>query len=1232
MSEDRFGRMVTFYSFTGGTGRTMALANIAWILAAAGRRVLVTDWNFEAPALHRYFRPFLRPEDVELATGVADLVRGYEWDFARGAAEWKRHTQVEPHVIAIDWEFPGDGCLHLLSAGRQDRLYAPTLSAMNWDEFYERYEGGRFLDELRAEMRRGYDYTLVDSRSGWNEVADICTIQLPDVLVNCFTLSAQGIEGAAEIAASVRYRYGGREIRILPVPTRVDTAEQEKAEIGRMIAMSRLAGLPSRLSELEREDYWRAVELPHRPYYAFEEILATFGDRPGTVSSLLSAYEALTHHITDGAVSRLAPVNDPLRAHTLARFTRRSAVVEEELSLAYVPADQIWAEWIERLLMSAGVRVHDAPLDTAERSTRQASHEARLLLIVSAASADTQAMLVPRKRDDSRSVLAVYVDEVRTLPGLTTSASAFVAGLDADAAMVRILRLVGRTGAALPLVRRQLGRRFPGRPPEIVELPERNPRFTGREAELRRIRAYLHAHTEADASRRPVPVLLHGMGGVGKTQVALEYAHRFKNAYDAVWWFGPDKASDPALTDIGPPTPKSPYAPWLVVCDDAEDLDEVTSRLPPGAGHLLFTSRGTPWQDLVHTNRIEVFSRRESIQHLRRFVPAIDARQADRLAALLGDLPLALDGAGAWLAETGTRVEDYARQVERDGVTGVEQTWARSLDRLRKSNPTAHRLLQLCAVLAPCVGLDVIYADEFAAALARDDPAVADRPYRAQLVQKINRLALVRLDVGRRELHIHRLLQHLLRSQLDGEGLADAQHQVHGVLSRLRPPAGVDDPTTWAWFDLLWPHLDHCDAARCPDEPVRELILDQLRHDLARGALADAYALAVRTEAAWRESGVIHQRQALRLRDLLGRITRDLGRADAAHTIHAEVLAEQRAQIGPGDPDTLSTACALGTDLRALGRYTIAIELDRETHAACLESHGADHPVTLTAAHGLAASHRAAGDFRTARLHDERGYELRGQILGESHPLTLASGGNLGRDMREAGDYAGSVALLRLIRRAFEEAFGSTALPALVSSANLGVSLRCAGHADLAAPFLDEAYEGLNEQLGPANPATLSCRLSRAVNLLSLGHVGSAVTELTQVHLAYESSLGPRHPYALASVNNRGVASRAAGDRALARSLLNEAHIGTRGVLGPKHPHTLAVRLNLAALHADDGQREEASRLARACAEDTAGVLGPEHPDTLRCEDAVALMAEHVEDFGALALDQLRTIDPHPAW
>ncbi|MEV0718407.1 hypothetical protein [Asanoa sp. NPDC050611] len=371
MTNSRHGTVTTFYSFTGGTGRTMALANVAWILAANGHRVLAADWHFESPGLHRYFRPFIRSEALDHAPGVSDLIRGYEWEVMRRGsplpqAELERLADVTAHAIALDWEFPGGGCLHLLPTGSQDRTYVAILGSMDWDEFYEERDGGRFFDAMRSGMRDRYDYALIDSRNGWNEVADICTIQLPDVLVSCFQLSQQGIEGAVESASAVRYQDAEREIRILPVPTRVDLAEQEKAQIGRLIARQRLAGLPKGMAEHERERYWRDVEVPHCPYYSFEEILAPFGDRPDMASPLLHAYEAVARHISAGTVDHLPPMNDSLRARTLARFTRRAAVAEEEVALSYAPADQVWAEWVERLLASVGIRVHDVPEGTAE--------------------------------------------------------------------------------------------------------------------------------------------------------------------------------------------------------------------------------------------------------------------------------------------------------------------------------------------------------------------------------------------------------------------------------------------------------------------------------------------------------------------------------------------------------------------------------------------------------------------------------------------------------------------------------------------------------------------------------------------------------------------------------------------------------------------------------------------------------------------------------------------------
>ncbi|WP_214111004.1 tyrosine-protein kinase family protein [Acrocarpospora catenulata] len=219
MTEDRDGRIITFYSFKGGAGRTMTLANTAWILAANGKRVLVVDWDLESPGLHKFFRPFLKSTDIATTQGVIELISDYCWSATRQVqrpADWHReYARVGVHTVSIEWEhFPGDGAIDFLSCGRQNRDYSALVSDFDWDNFYRRLGGGQFLDALRDDMRRNYDYVLIDSRSGLSDIADICTVHLPDILVVCFTLSDQSIEGAAGIATQIADRYPDRGIRI----------------------------------------------------------------------------------------------------------------------------------------------------------------------------------------------------------------------------------------------------------------------------------------------------------------------------------------------------------------------------------------------------------------------------------------------------------------------------------------------------------------------------------------------------------------------------------------------------------------------------------------------------------------------------------------------------------------------------------------------------------------------------------------------------------------------------------------------------------------------------------------------------------------------------------------------------------------------------------------------------------------------------------------------------------
>jgi MinD-like ATPase involved in chromosome partitioning or flagellar assembly len=329
------GEIITFYSYKGGTGRTMAMANVAWILAAAGNRVLMVDWDLEAPGLHRYFYPFLRDKELVTSTGVMDIVMDFmvqamtppssEQD--RDKTWYLQYADVLRHAVSIDWDF-GKGQLDLLPAGRQNASYATQVNSFNWDNFYERLGGGTFLEALRASMLREYEYVLIDSRTGVSDTSGICTVQLPDKIVVCFTLNRQSIEGAASVAHSIveaRARAGRLGTQVFPVPTRVEKAETLRLDAARAASRARFDGLLSHLPEDARQRYWDETEIAYQPFYAYEEVLASFGDASPRVGSLLHTMHRLAARLVgQSEIEWQAPPAEK-RAQVLAQYGWPSA-------------------------------------------------------------------------------------------------------------------------------------------------------------------------------------------------------------------------------------------------------------------------------------------------------------------------------------------------------------------------------------------------------------------------------------------------------------------------------------------------------------------------------------------------------------------------------------------------------------------------------------------------------------------------------------------------------------------------------------------------------------------------------------------------------------------------------------------------------------------------------------------------------------------------------------------
>jgi cellulose biosynthesis protein BcsQ len=332
---ERNGKLITFYSYKGGTGRSMALANVAWILASHGKQVLVIDWDLEAPGLHRYFHPFLVDPDLTSTEGLIDFV----WDFCmesvtpaqdaseRGAARLEKAADLMPYTIGLDYEF-GEGCLDFIPAGRQGPAYASRVNSFNWENFYNRLGGGILLEEVRRQLKRNYDFILIDSRTGVSDTSGICTIQLPDQLVVCFTCNNQSIIGSTAIVESAleqRERAGRKAdepLQVFPVLMRVDLAEKEKLDASRAFARKAFFGFPNHLEGRRREFYWRKSEVLYHSYYAYEEVLAAFGDSADSDKTLLSDLETLTGHLTNQEITELVPIPESLRLDFKAKYLR----------------------------------------------------------------------------------------------------------------------------------------------------------------------------------------------------------------------------------------------------------------------------------------------------------------------------------------------------------------------------------------------------------------------------------------------------------------------------------------------------------------------------------------------------------------------------------------------------------------------------------------------------------------------------------------------------------------------------------------------------------------------------------------------------------------------------------------------------------------------------------------------------------------------------------------------
>ena len=262
------GTIVTFYSYKGGVGRTMALANIGALLSQWGYKVLCIDWDLEAPGLHLYFKPWMAKEQHP---GLTEFIQAH----ADGKApKWKDYVSRA--------KLPGSRePLSLMSAGTFDRSYVERMQSLDWARLYDEHDLGIFLEKCRDDWKEVFHFVLIDSRTGFTDIMGISTVQLPDLLVLMFTANEQSFEDALDALKSVRLArqslpFDRSKLLAVPVLTRFEL------RVERTISQDWLDRFAKELAPLYSEwvpkgvqpsDLLTFLRVPSVPYWSFGEKL-----------------------------------------------------------------------------------------------------------------------------------------------------------------------------------------------------------------------------------------------------------------------------------------------------------------------------------------------------------------------------------------------------------------------------------------------------------------------------------------------------------------------------------------------------------------------------------------------------------------------------------------------------------------------------------------------------------------------------------------------------------------------------------------------------------------------------------------------------------------------------------------------------------------------------------------------------------------------------------------------
>jgi len=857
------------------------------------------------------------------------------------------------------------------------------------------------------------------------------------------------------------------------------------------------------------------------------------------------------------------------------------------------------------------------------------------------------AAIFSKSKAESKKMIPIRIDNVEPDGQLVSKVYIDLYGIENEASAIDKL-LVGlgikeviRKAQGFPGERTAWnGTKFPGILPPHNNLPERNTYFTGRSETLKSIYTnFSHGNTIC------LKQTIAGLGGVGKTQTALEYAHRFGSKYaDVIWWIiaetemsafngflsfaeivglipeGLDEARKLTPEQLGKRLRDwfSGHNSWLFVFDNVEHIEVIAPYTPVmQTGHILITTRD---RELMQGKPIDIcfFTPEEStgFMHTRLCAyPHLIENDSilTALARRLGNFPLALEQAAAYMCRAQKSCQAYLSMLNSDGLKplltklgkpthykcAVTETLALSLDKLSDG---AKQLLYLCAYMSP----DMIPLEFFKCQREQFPPPLCDElidPYTTDdITAELLNYSLVKRDGD--YLNIHRFVQEIVRELLTG--------------------ADTD------WLELC---LDAMIAAT-PDE---EDYSQREPRDWFAQLTTHAAAIISYAQIAY-NSNVEKEKQKALLCAKIATGSDQLALYNQAWEWNQKALAIREKVLGKEHPDTATTYSSIALVYYRQGNYPKAMEWNMKTLAIREKVLGIQHPDTAFTFNNIALVHYRQGDYLKTLEWSQKALTIREEVLGKEHLDTAATYNNFASAYYRLGDYSLALEWNKKTLAIKERVLGVEHPFTATTYNTIALVYFRQGDYPKALEYHQKALVIREKVLGTEHSDTATTYNNIALVYNSLGDRLKALGFCNMALEIREKVLGKEHPFTATTYNNIAFIYYHQGNYSEALEFYNKALVIREKVLGEKHSETAVTYNNIALVYDSLGDYSQALMWNKKALDVREEVLGTEHPFTATTYNDIALVYSHQGDYPealswyckSYRIRQLKLGDTHP--